>query len=193
MAANPAKAAMRAGLRAARDGFVLDLAPGERARLEARAAGHLMPLIGDAACVAFYMALGSELGCGPAIDAVTSRGIATVLPYVESPAQAMRFVRWTPGEPLIPGWRGLLQPAADAAGLRPDIVIVPLLGFDSALGRLGQGAGFYDRALAGMGEVKKIGFGWSVQQCSAIALDSWDVPLDAVVTEAGVIGGRNLP
>ena len=184
------KPALRAELRAARDGFLLDLAPGERARLEARAAEHLMRLIGDARSIAFYIALGSEMGCAAAIDAAAQRGLTPLLPRVESRQSPMRFLRWMPGEPLESGWRGLLQPGADSAEIRPDLIVAPLLGFDSALNRIGQGAGFYDRAFAALPDVKKIGWGWSIQQRPAIGCDPWDVPLDAVVTEAGIIEGR---
>lgn len=181
------KPALRAELRARRDGFVLDLPPGGRGRLEAAAAAHLMRLAAGARCIAFYMAAGSEMGCGAAMEAASARGIALALPHVESRATPMRFLRWTPGDPLEPGWRGLVQPAADAAEIEPDVIVAPLLGFDSRLNRIGQGAGFYDRAFAERAGTKKIGWGWSVQQCPAIGCDPWDVPLDAVVTEAGVI------
>lgn len=183
------KPALRAELRAARDGYVLDLAPGERARLEAQAAEHLMRLIGGARSIAFYIALGSEMSCAPAIAAAAERGIAMLLPHVESRGSPMRFLPWTPGEPLETGWRGLLQPSADSAEIRPELIITPLLGFDSALNRIGQGAGFYDRAFAALPDVKKIGWGWSIQHRPVIGCDPWDVPLDAVVTEAGIIEG----
>ncbi|WP_238147172.1 5-formyltetrahydrofolate cyclo-ligase [Rhizorhabdus dicambivorans] len=189
MSADLSKPAQRAELRALRDAFVLALAPGERARLEAEAARHLGPLIAGARSVAFYHALGGEMDCGPAIDAAAAAGIAVALPHVEARGAPMRFLAWAPGDRLVPGWRGLLQPEADSPPVSPDIVIAPLLGFDSALRRIGQGAGFYDRALAALPDVKKIGWGWSIQQRPAIASDPWDVPLDAVVTEAGVIGG----
>jgi 5-formyltetrahydrofolate cyclo-ligase len=99
----------------------------------------------------------------------------------------MRFLAWASGDPLEPGWRGLIQPVADAPEVEPDIIVAPLLGFDSALRRIGQGAGFYDRAFAARPFVKKIGWGWSIQQRPVIADDPWDVPLDAVVTETGAI------
>ena len=100
----------------------------------------------------------------------------------------MRFLRWTPGDRLERGWRRLLQPRPESPEILPDIIVAPLLGFDSAGWRIGQGAGFYDRAFGTLPGVKKIGLGWSVQQRPAIAHDSRDVPLDMVVTEAGVIG-----
>ena len=185
----PSKSAHRRQLRAARDAFLCALAPGERERLTVCAAAHLAPLLEGADCVAFYQALGPELDCGPAIAAVVSRGVAIALPRVEGASGAMRFLGWAPGEPLEPGWRGLLQPAATAPESRPDIIVAPLLGFDSTLARLGQGAGFYDRAFAARPEVRKIGFGWSIQQSPAIGCDPWDERLDAVVTEAGVLVG----
>lgn len=190
MQPDPAKRAMRAELRAERDAFVAGLAPGERAALGARAAARLLPLLDGAHCVAFYMARGSELDCGAAITDAASRGIAVALPYVSGPQQQMLFLAWQPGAPLEAGWRGLLQPPADSPESVPDIIVAPLLGFDSAGRRLGQGAGYYDRAFAGLAAVRKIGLGWSIQQRPVIACDPWDVPLDAVVTEAGTIGGN---
>lgn len=184
---NPAKAAQRAELREARDRFVGDLAPEERTRLEARAAVRLAPLFGSAACVAFYHAIGSEFDCSQAILAAASAGIAIALPYVEASSRTMRFLHWTPGDRLETGWRGLRQPPAGSPEIIPAVIVAPLLGFDSAGWRIGQGAGFYDRAFAARPEVKKIGLGWSVQQRPAIVHDAWDVPLDLVVTEDGVI------
>jgi 5-formyltetrahydrofolate cyclo-ligase len=184
---DPAKAAQRAELRAARDRFVGDLAPQERARLEARASDCLEPLLAGAACVAFYRAIGSEFDCSRAMLAAARAGIAIALPHVDASGRTMRFLLWTPGGPLEPGWRDLLQPAAGSPEIDPVIIVAPLLGFDSAGWRIGQGAGFYDRAFAARPGVKKIGLGWSVQERPAIAHDTWDVPLDMVVTEDGVI------
>lgn len=186
---DPDKAALRAELRAARDAFILGLAPGERGRLEARAAVHLAPLLDGAVCVAFYHALGSELDCGAAIAAARGRGVTVALPHVEDRGSPLRFLAWTPGDPLEAGWRGLIQPRRAAEEVAPDAIVAPLLGFDSTLARLGQGAGFYDRAFASRPEAKKIGLCWSIQRRPAIACDPWDVPLDAVVTEAGASEG----
>jgi len=181
------KPALRTELRAARNAFLRGLAPGERERLEARAAAHLAPLLGGAGSVAFYRAQGSELDCGAALAAARGSGAAIALPHVSSRDHAMRFLVWEPGDPLESGWGGLLQPRADAREIMPEIIITPLLGFDSALSRLGQGAGFYDRAFAARPNVKKIGLGWSIQRRPTIACEPWDVRLDAIVTETGVI------
>jgi len=186
MKANAEKLALRPGLRAARDAFVLGLSPDTRNRLEDGAARHLLPLVMQCRCVAFYWAVGSEMGCTAAIEQAAAAGIVVALPFVADGGDAMHFRVWQPGAPLAKGWRGLRQPIYGEA-IEPDAFVVPLLGFDSRMRRLGQGGGFYDRALAGRTEAKKIGFGWAVQQLPAIPCDPWDIVLDMVVTERGAI------
>jgi 5-formyltetrahydrofolate cyclo-ligase len=116
----------------------------------------------------------------------TRRGIA--LPHVVEPRQPMRFLAWQPGEPLFAGPSGLLQPAAEAEPLIPDTVLVPLVGFDRQLHRLGQGAGYYDRVFKALSDARRIGLAWSVQECADLPQDPWDVPLHAVATERGWLG-----
>lgn len=181
------KAVQRQALRAARDTYVGTLSSADRVRVEADAASALKPLLAGSATVAFYVAIGSELGCTAAIDATAKAGGAVLLPRVTGPGSDMHFHLWSPGDELERGWRGLLQPSADAPLREPDAIVAPLIGFDSRLMRLGQGGGFYDRAFALRPMVKKIGYGWSVQKSCAIAVDPWDVALDAVVTERGPI------
>ncbi len=95
----------------------------------------------------------------------------------------MRFLVWRPGEPLEAGPAGLLQPAADGEMVEPDVMLLPLIGFDRGLHRLGQGAGYYDRACAGLPDARRIGLGWNVQEWAALPCDPWDVPLHAVATQ----------
>jgi 5-formyltetrahydrofolate cyclo-ligase len=74
--------------------------------------------------------------------------------------------------------------------LDPDILIVPLVAFDGRLNRLGYGGGFYDRTLARLraaGPLRAIGFAYAAQELPGIPADATDQPLDAVVTERGVL------
>ncbi|MYE07975.1 MAG: 5-formyltetrahydrofolate cyclo-ligase, partial [Acidimicrobiaceae bacterium] len=72
-----------------------------------------------------------------------------------------------------------------------DAVLVPLTAFDGRCHRLGQGGGFYDRALAslpsGRHRPAAIGVAYSFQQVADVPQDRWDVPLDAVATDAGIV------
>ena len=99
----------------------------------------------------------------------------------------MRFLAWATGDDLVPGPFGLFQPHHEAPDLAPDIILTPLLAFDSKLDRLGQGAGYYDRAFAQFPHALRIGVAWNVQCVDALPVDPWDMPLDAVITESGWI------
>ena len=92
----------------------------------------------------------------------------------------------SPGDPAI-GWSPVhpacCSPPRDAGAVIPDIILVPLIGFDRGLHRLGQGAGYYDRASATLPDARRIGLAWSVQEWPALPQDDWDVPLHAVATE----------
>jgi len=185
------KAALRAELRARRDGFVLDMSAQERDRLERRAADGVMPFLVGGTCVSGYIAIGSEFSCLPMLEAVAAIGVTVALPHVAGRDSPMRFLQWQPGDSLEPGPRSLLQPRSDSPALTPDRILTPLLGFDSALWRIGQGAGFYDQAFAFMPAAVRIGVGWSVQQADAIPRDPWDLPLHVMVTETIVIEGKD--
>ena len=99
----------------------------------------------------------------------------------------MRFLAWQTEAALEAGPFGLSQPAADAAELRPDIILTPMLAFDDKFDRLGQGAGYYDGAFARFPDAWRVGVAWSVQRVADLPVDPWDVKLHAIVTEQGWI------
>jgi 5-formyltetrahydrofolate cyclo-ligase len=64
-----------------------------------------------------------------------------------------------------------------------DVIIVPMLGFDSKLNRIGWGGGFYDKFLATQPKAKKIGVCFEAGKIDQIPAESYDVPMDLIVTE----------
>lgn len=179
--ADPAKPALRAALRAARAEHVA--ARGDAAIDDARAAAALvLPHIARGAVVALYLALKEELDPDPLVRLLHARGQELALPWLGDEV-TMDFRAWAPGDALERGPFRLRQPIASAAPRAPDIVITPLLGFDRAGGRIGQGASHYDRALARYPGARRIGFAWSVQETEGVPHDPWDMPLHAVATE----------
>lgn len=172
---------LRRALRQRRREFVAGAL--DRAGLEKKLANRILRHIGDAGIVAAYMAFGDEIDPMPALAAMHAQGLVTALPHVADRSTPMRFLRWSPGEPLIPGAFGILQPSADAPEIKPDLILAPLVGFDRAMRRLGQGAALYDRAFARFPRARRIGLAWSVQEADRIPADHWDVPLHAVATE----------
>jgi 5-formyltetrahydrofolate cyclo-ligase len=109
------------------------------------------------------------------------------LPLVLGPDEPLELRLWEEGAPLYPSGFGTLAPSELAPLVEPDIVLMPLLGFDKRGTRLGYGGGYYDRTLAVMRKAPRlIGLAFDCQEIDEIPREFHDVPLDAVVTEAGV-------
>ncbi|NYS23603.1 5-formyltetrahydrofolate cyclo-ligase [Rhodobacteraceae bacterium 2376] len=111
------------------------------------------------------------------------------VPVIEARAQPLKFRAWHPEVRMIPGPFGADIPA-EGAWLVPQVLIVPLLAFDSAGFRLGYGGGFYDRTLQALrapGSVLALGLAFGAQQVEAVPREATDERLDAIITENGVI------
>lgn len=177
------KPALRRRLRARRAAFVASLDDGARVARLAALVGRLLDRIGPARTIAAYVAMDDEIDPRPFIDAADARGVAIALPCIAAREAPMVFRRWRSGEPLVAGALRIPEPSPDSPAVTPDLVLTPLVGFDRAGGRLGQGAGFYDRAFARLPDAGRIGLAWSIQEVARLPLDPWDVPLHAVATE----------
>jgi len=67
-----------------------------------------------------------------------------------------------------------------------DLIFIPLVAFDARCNRLGMGAGCYDRTLANKKRCKLFGVGYQFQRIDFIEANSWDIPLNAVITQRAV-------
>lgn len=135
--------------------------------------------------VTSYVPVGSEADPSPLARAAVAAGCQIALPHVTVRSEPMRFLAWDTEAALAAGPFGLSQPDAAAAELHPDIILTPLVGFDAHLNRLGQGAGYYDRAFVRFPEAWRVGIALSVQQVDSLPVEPWDVPLHAILTERG--------
>jgi 5-formyltetrahydrofolate cyclo-ligase len=112
-------------------------------------------------------------------------GAVTALPVVVAPRQPLVFREWHPGVTLASGPLGIPYPVGSDLVV-PTAVLVPMNGWDEAGYRLGYGGGFFDRTLASL--TKKpvvIGVGYELARMKTIRPQSWDIPMDWVVTERG--------
>lgn len=177
------KQSQRLEFRQKRDQFVDALSSQDRALAFSKIPSPLAQYLLPGKIVAGYIAIGSEVDPATLLNQAHKLGCDIALPHVTSRATPIRFLRWTPGDNLVPGPFGLLQPADNAPICTPDIVLTPLVAFDDRLMRLGQGAGHYDRALSVLEQAIAIGLAWSVQHAPIVASDIWDIPLHAILTE----------
>lgn len=141
---------------------------------------------------AAYLPAGGEIDPAPLSARLIALGAERLLPRVSEDGR-LRFLEAPPEAPLAPDAAGVPAPHPDCPERRPDLVITPLVGFDRFGGRLGQGGGHYDRALAGLrrsGPVFVLGLAYAGQEVDRLALEPHDQTLDAVLTEAGY---RRLP
>ena len=137
------------------------------------------------AVVAGFWPIGEEIDIRPLLHVLHGRGHTIVLPVTPRRGNPLRFRTWQPGDVLEPERFGTFRPVGQAAV--PDFLLVPLLAFDRRGYRLGYGAGFYDRTLAGLPRRFALGVAYAVQEVETVPTGPHDVRLDAVATEHGVI------
>ena len=139
---------------------------------------------------AAYFPIRSELSPLDLLARLVDLDCATALPVTPTEGQPLRFHRWAIGDRLDDGPYGTKQPPADQPFCRPDVILAPMLAFDSAGRRLGYGGGFYDRTLAalrGAGHhLSVIGVAYDDQKLDKIPVGPYDMPLDAVLSPTGL-------
>jgi len=194
--------AERRRLRALRSG--LDPAARSAAEAAIRATLARLGVFRRGRHVALYLPMPGEVDLRPCLDLARGRGSLVYVPrIVDGRRRRMLFSPWTAGAARRTNAFGIVEPAA-SAGARPviglDTVVLPVVGFDPDGNRLGMGAGYYDRALrrrrdrgAAWRRPRLIGVAYACQQLDRIPASPWDVPLDLIVTERGVIVPRHDP
>lgn len=133
-----------------------------------------------------YVARGSEIDPLPLIRRLADLGAEPALPVAVSRDEALEFRLWDTRAALEPDAFGIPSPPLWADTVEPDLVICPLLAFDRRGGRLGQGAGHYDRTLANLRATKPVfvlGLAYAGQEMAEIPMEAHDEPLDAILTE----------
>lgn len=158
------------------------------ARGEAIAAGVLAEIAApEGRIVSAYWPFRGEPDFRPLLAEIVARGGRTALPVVVEKGRPLEFHLWQAGEELGRGVWNIPVPAAHRPCL-PDIVIAPVVGYDPACYRLGYGGGFFDRTLAAMAKKPRvIGIGYSAARLSTIYPQMHDIPMDLIVTEAGIL------
>ena len=147
-----------------------------------------LTIIGDGS-IAGYWPISNEFDVKPLLQKLSCAGITVSLPTVVPNQKRLVFQGWSENMQLVKGLYGTWQPVRSSELIRPDILMIPLLAFDSEGGRLGYGGGYYDRTLAELRKEKEItavGIGYAGQEVNEVPTCSSDQRLDWIVTEAGM-------
>lgn len=150
-----------------------------------------LPELVESQHIAAYLASDGELDLSPCIELIWGQGKQCYLPRVTSASQ-MEFRGYQQNSELQNNRYGIAEPSDSASLISPeqlDLVLLPLVGFSRDGGRLGMGGGFYDRAFAfkahNHSKPTLIGVAHSLQEVEQLPIESWDIPLSAIITEQG--------
>jgi len=160
----------------------------ERRANDARMTEAMLAAFGNLAgkIVGFYWPMKGEFDPRVFVHRLRERGSRSALPVVVQKAAPMSFREWWPGVETDPGVFGLPVPR-NSPTLIPEVVLMPPVGFDAQGYRLGYGGGYFDRTLASLSpQPLKIGVGRESSRIETIHPQPHDIPMDYVVTEAGV-------
>lgn len=139
-----------------------------------------------ATTISLYWPFKGEFDPRSLMRRLAADGFAVALPVVVEPNAPLAFCRWQPGMTMMRGVYGIPVPQVRDA-VQPGAVVAPLLGFDRAGYRLGYGGGYYDRTLAALKpEPLIVGAGYECSAIDTIYPARHDVPMHAIVTEAGI-------
>lgn len=147
-------------------------------------------LLGERApgVVSAYYPMAGEIWPLRLMAALKSNGHSLALPVMQGKTDPLLFRAWAPGDELIAGVWGIRQPAPSQPAVVPDILLVPLLAFDTRGYRLGYGGGYFDRTLHDLRKRKPIlavGLGLDELEVDAVPHLDYDERLDWILTPSG--------
>lgn len=140
--------------------------------------------------VAGYAPMGSEFDPGPVMRRLSEAGARLSLPAVRDRVGGIDFHAWRAGDPLAPDALGVPAPLPGSERVVPDLILAPMLAFDRRGGRLGQGGGYFDRAIADLrarGPLFVVGLAFAGQEVAETPCEAHDARLDAILTETGYL------
>ncbi|WP_176248753.1 MULTISPECIES: 5-formyltetrahydrofolate cyclo-ligase [unclassified Sulfitobacter] len=144
--------------------------------------------------VSGYWPIKGEPDLRPLMADLHAAGVTIALPLVEHKAAPLIFRRWTPNTTMIRGDWNIPVPPPEADALTPDIMLAPLVGWDSEGFRLGYGGGYFDRTLAALSPRPfTIGIGFHSARLTTIFPRPHDIPLDVILTQEGAQVSRKTP
>ena len=135
-----------------------------------------------------YYPINSEIGCLDILEKLERNNFKISLP-ITSKKNNMNFFEWSFNDSLKVSNLGIPEPIARKK-VYPDVLIVPLVGFDKNKFRLGYGGGFYDRYISKVIKIKKmitVGFAFSFQETLKIPTNEFDQKLDIILTNKGIV------
>lgn len=146
----------------------------------------LLPLIKDAKNIGIYLSLDDEVNTLDFLEIFLSEFDSVSAPVVKN--EDLVFYKIASRDKLKLGYKNILEPKEEVVTNKNliDVMIVPLVGFDRRLNRIGYGKGFYDRYLKDFNQLK-IGLAFDDLEYSNIPHNDNDIKLDWIITESRIL------
>ena len=151
---------------------------------------NLAPLIRKGETVMAYTSKEMEVNTVPIITLLLERKNPVIVPIIVKEDISLRLSYLRDMAALVPSTFGVPEPIGSeipARGEDVDTILLPMLGFDRSGGRIGYGAGYYDRFLEKFPALRKIGIAFACQEMDSLPLDPTDVRMDHIITEEGIV------
>lgn len=162
------------------------LSPEEHKSMSTAIIGHLRSTFVMPESFAFCWPIKQEPDVRPLVADWQRAGARAALPVVVTSDAPLRFRTWEAGSKLHEDRYGIPTPIS-GDWLLPDLILLPVNGFDAAGYRLGYGGGYFDRTLATLNpRPLTVGLGFEINRVDSIRPEAHDQRLDWIVTEAGV-------
>jgi 5-formyltetrahydrofolate cyclo-ligase len=162
----------------------------ERLAKSTRICGSLLDLISDGETVMVYTSKEKEVSTVPLITTLLERGNPVVVPIIVKEDVSLRLSYLNDRSVLVPSTFGVPEPIGSEIPADPgdiDMIVLPMLGFDRKGGRIGYGAGYYDRFLEKNPALRKIGIAFACQEVNELPVDENDIRMDYIITENGIV------
>jgi 5-formyltetrahydrofolate cyclo-ligase len=142
--------------------------------------------------IAAFWPFDGEPDLSPSLERLEREGLQLALPVIsEAPGRLSIFFRqWTTGTSMEQNFYGIPEPMGSTEILLADIdlMLLPLVAWDDSGGRLGMGAGYYDRALQPFSLSNapiRMGVAYQLQKLPLVPAEPWDIRLHMILSESG--------
>jgi len=150
--------------------------------------------------IALYLAADGEIGTQAIIEHCWDLGKKVYLPVLDPNLHnQLLFVHYHSDTVMTHNKYAIAEPATPyqsvISATELNLVLLPLVAFDDTGARMGMGGGYYDRSFAFINEdntghaPQLYGLAHNLQQVSQLQIESWDIPLEGIVTDQQMISG----
>ena len=138
--------------------------------------------------IGIYHPINSEISPLKLIKICKDLSIEISLPVIDQKTKELIFSKFDEEMSLKKNKYGIFEPT-QLSQINPDIIFVPMLGFDKNLNRLGYGKGYYDRTISKVRKLKKIfviGLAYDNQMVMNLPIENHDEKMDIIITDKNI-------